>query len=379
MAVHKAKPLSGISLNYEVVGGTTAPTTFNKENTIWVNTSTAIGEHRFSYAPNQKTVTVTESFTGAGGSAKYWTTASGTSSASDWSTDYITVKPDKEYTITKNQATTNISISFWTSSNEFIKYQETKVSSVTFTTPSNCTKLKVWTAVQPQSAFDALDWKLIYSSIVYLREDGSNLQTGDVWIRTDIDKAPVSFNAIKKDELMIYPYMCKQWNGSSWKRMAGALYKNGTSVLDYKSIYQPTIDSSNFTIMSAGHFPAYNFNSNTFYARSEWYNGGSSEYCVIRSNNIIDLSEYSKISFTVYHSNSTGGGDYNYVICQTYLDANRSTLVSNDYWQQNSNTVNTSTTYTVDVSDRTDKIYLYIGVEQTHSNWNFTFSNIVLE
>lgn len=48
MAIHKAKPLAGISLNYEVVGGTTAPTN-PKENTIWINTDVAIGEHQFSY------------------------------------------------------------------------------------------------------------------------------------------------------------------------------------------------------------------------------------------------------------------------------------------------------------------------------------------
>lgn len=45
--VERAIPVGGASLNFEVVGGTTEPTN-PKENTIWVNTETAIGEWQFS-------------------------------------------------------------------------------------------------------------------------------------------------------------------------------------------------------------------------------------------------------------------------------------------------------------------------------------------
>lgn len=47
--VERAIPIGGgsASLNFEVVGGTTAPSN-PKENTIWVNTATAIGEWQFS-------------------------------------------------------------------------------------------------------------------------------------------------------------------------------------------------------------------------------------------------------------------------------------------------------------------------------------------
>lgn len=109
--VHKAKPLGGVSLNYEVVGGTSEPTTFKKENTIWVNTDVEITGHAFDYeAP-----------------------------------DYLT--------------------------------------------------------------------------------------TGGVWIQTDIDNATVSFNAIKKNELMIYPCCVKQWNGSAWQSVVGTLYQGGSATL----------------------------------------------------------------------------------------------------------------------------------------------------
>lgn len=43
MITHKAIPLNGAGLNFKVVGGTTEPTN-PKENTIWVNTTTAISK-----------------------------------------------------------------------------------------------------------------------------------------------------------------------------------------------------------------------------------------------------------------------------------------------------------------------------------------------
>ena len=45
--VEKAMPLGGGGLNFKIIGGTTQPSS-PKENTIWVNTSTAIGEWQFS-------------------------------------------------------------------------------------------------------------------------------------------------------------------------------------------------------------------------------------------------------------------------------------------------------------------------------------------
>lgn len=47
--VERAIPVGGAALNFAVVGGTTEPTN-PKENTIWVNTDTAIGEWQFSAA-----------------------------------------------------------------------------------------------------------------------------------------------------------------------------------------------------------------------------------------------------------------------------------------------------------------------------------------
>ena len=45
--IERAIPVGGAALNFSVVGGTTQPTN-PKENTVWINTATAIGEWQFS-------------------------------------------------------------------------------------------------------------------------------------------------------------------------------------------------------------------------------------------------------------------------------------------------------------------------------------------
>ena len=233
MAIHKAKPLGvETSLNYEIVNGTAAPTVTKKENTIWVNTSTSIGYHCFNNS-GLPTKAVTTSFDGTGGSARYYTTGSGTSSSSDWSTGYMTVKPNIEYTITKNESSKNISIAFFksASTSDFISYTEKKTNTLTFTTPSNCKRIKVWSnAGGTQATFDKLDWKLIQYKMV--RADGSDLKTGDVWIQTDIDNALVNFNAIKNNDLRIYPSKITQYDGTSLKPKEGWLINSyGTNLI----------------------------------------------------------------------------------------------------------------------------------------------------
>lgn len=184
----KAKPLTSIDLNYEVVGGKTPPTTFKKENTLWVDTDMEIGEHEFSY-------------------------------------------------------------------------------------------------VEPTT-----------------RADGSDLQNGDVWIQTDIDKAPAGFNAIKKNELMIYPIKLNQWTGSKWKSVAGTLYQGGTATLVYTAGYSLIDNFSSYTVTAWDLTTVLGRPSDTFgLAKS----GNNLIYtCGAGKQNVnliptFDLSKYSALVITV--------------------------------------------------------------------------------
>lgn len=132
-----------------------------------------------------------------------------------------------EYTSTVSLASGEVSYSF--------KAYDTAVNQVTGTsqtltyTPSASTVTHV-----------RLTWRTFYPSgttctfsFVKPNVEFNTAVIGDTWIKTDIDKAPVSFNAIKRNELMIYPYKLKQWNGNKWKAMGGSLYQNDTAILIY--------------------------------------------------------------------------------------------------------------------------------------------------
>lgn len=202
MAIYeKAKPLGGISLNYEVVGGTTAPTTFKEENTIWVNTDVEITGHAFEYnAPN-----------------------------------YLT--------------------------------------------------------------------------------------TSDIWIQTDIDNAPVGFNAIKKNELMVYPYKLNRWNGSGWQRLAGTLYHNGIAVQNFISLSpvpalilnlndQVTSVTGGWNIGNIGGYAyrqGYNNNDKAWvmsYSGNSWAGAGW-----MQTVNKIKISGYKKLRLTGWSHRGYGDAD----------------------------------------------------------------------
>ena len=316
--IHKALPLGGSGgLNFDVVGGTTEPTN-PKENTIWVNTETKI--EYWSLEPTEPLKEVTQSFNGAGGSAYYWTSASGTAASNNWSTNYIIVEPNTKYTITKNQATTNISIAYWTSSNGFISYQESKVSSLTFTTPSNCGKIKVWTEVSSQSAFDTLDWKLI--SYVSQRDDGTATQVGDVWVKTLNTNGIMSFNALKKNAIDTHiSHQIYQWDGSKWVRANGTIY--GANAAVEFSIAETLGLSASGACGHAVNNAVFNTYSNTFiipegYTKVTLNSMGINEWTYGETYGTVYLNGVSKGSKSSAYTGSGNNVGNNITIPQTW-------------------------------------------------------------
>lgn len=230
MAVHKAKPLSGISLNYEVVGGTTAPTTFNKENTIWVNTSTPIEDHCFSYNDPSEYTETTKSYNQKWSVESAYLSNTGAVVTGDayWNiTAYIDISTGTSVTYTGvtfvEDNRTNIC--FYDSSKTLIsvKAMSTGTNDITSSIPSGAHYLRMCVRKN-----DKNDYKTLYVYVITrTRISGPN-----IWFLTDIDNASISFNALKRNELMIYPHKCKQWNGSTWKSIAASIYRNsvGTEI-----------------------------------------------------------------------------------------------------------------------------------------------------
>lgn len=60
---------------------------------------------------------------------------------------------------------------------------------------------------------------------------------GDVWFRTTTNASAAEFNALKKNELMVYPQSCFQYEGGEWVEKAAMIYKDGAWVEWYTYFY----------------------------------------------------------------------------------------------------------------------------------------------
>lgn len=260
MIIHKAKPLAG-GCNYRVVGDSTAPVN-PRENTIWINTDMAIGEHQFGH----------------------------------------------------EQPTTRV--------------------------------------------------------------DGDELQIGDLWFETDVNKAQVSFNAIKRNELLVYPYKAYQWNGSEWKSKNAQLYVNNemreickeTLVIVESSAWQSgytyTTQQSNWLSLIDG--------TTVNQRRPDQVSAG---YAVTSTYILLPTSQYQTLTMTYSssaHGSSGGicGGGVaalrtNLVSVPNKSDA-MSTLIAGALYYCGTTWGGSISSYTVtwDISNITTDCYLEIGCMQ---------------
>lgn len=82
---------------------------------------------------------------------------------------------------------------------------------------------------QPASIKENLIWvntSTKISSWSFGTEEPAVKSAGTVWIVTGVSSSN-AFNALKKNALMIYPTVAKQYNGSSWADVATKIYRGG--------------------------------------------------------------------------------------------------------------------------------------------------------
>lgn len=226
--IEKARPIAGTSLNYEIVGGTTAPISFKKENTIWINTETPIKEHYFSYIyPN----VIKKHYNQVWSVENAYLSNTGAVVTNDnyWNiTDYIDVHDVQSLryegvTFFENNRT---NMCFYDSSQNLMSVTLMSASSTYVTIPEGAYYFRMCVRKN-----DKLDYKTLQ---IYTTKELFNPQVGDIWIQTDIDNASAEFNLIKQNELMAYPMYIWQWNGSTWIEKQVKLYQNG-NIIDIKT------------------------------------------------------------------------------------------------------------------------------------------------
>lgn len=354
MAIHKAKPLSGVSLNYEVVGGTTAPTTFRKENTIWVNTDTVITEHSFAYEiPYIEYIDRLEGLTLTAGFINSDNTIGAQSSPyyDVYTEEYIDVEYGKTYTINYSISTSNqqwLGIAEYKTDKTFIQ----RIVAVNYVSGTN--QIYNYTPSSTDVTFVRLSWSTYGNSTTTMIETVTIANIGDVWIQTDINNAATKFNAIKKNYWMIYPYRIKQWNGSKWKAVAGSLYQSGTATQTYRA-------EENLKNLTTG-----NIGNNGFHPT------GSIANIAATSSEYWDLSDYKYIegsfSNNIEAKSSGAGSEFDNRTLHTYLKFSDGTTL----WLFDGSSKTFTTSSPIDLTNYTtsqkSKVYLYANRDMSISN-----------
>lgn len=359
----KAKPLIGNMLNYEVVGGTTPPTAFNKENTIWINTGIEMGNHQFSY--KDPYYIITDNLYNPNNLQDG--TLLDPNGLEDYTiayfsiTDYIEI-PDnlQKMTLTEYYTTTGAGHVWYNEDKEIIS-AFLKASGIhELTPPENAKYIRL---TQNKNRETHLILTMEYYS--------TQTNLGEVWIQTDYEKASVGFNAIKRNELMIYPYKLKQWDGSAWKVLGGSLYQNNNVVQNYNSAVQfypgATVNSTYSTsdIHDQAGFHIWqksadkNDNTGILYIAVDLTNINTltvtGHFGLINAGGYVGVWLHNSIATNPpYYTTGQGSDSSQYTLMQ------RITSASNT--QTNPTTYDVvETSFSFDVSDLTDIYYLHLG------------------
>ena len=216
MATHRAKPLAGgIDLNYEVVGGTTAPTN-PKENTIWINTNVDIGEHMFSYEWLDTTETIESCVIGE--ASRKMNSAGTLAGDAAWSmTKYYHVTSNSQYYLTFSE--TGACSAYYDENYNFIS--SFNVSKNAWTTLPNVPSHAVYVRFCIRTHTDTNDTNNF--KYKYVVPDANN---GDIWLQT-AETTKYNFNALKKNELFLHVKNIYQLINGGWQEATASIYQNG--------------------------------------------------------------------------------------------------------------------------------------------------------
>lgn len=223
---------SNAELNFKVVGGTVQPTN-PKENTIWINTDEEITEWTLaSKNPYAYEIDV-DYLSGKTTSAGYFssTGAIGTQSSTNkevYVETYIPVKYGRVYTYNYTIASSKsmwLAIVEYTANHTFSQ-RLVLVNSITGTVQTG-TYMPSSTSVTEVR----LSWRTfnLETTVEFKgkEETADTSVDGAVWIRTSTN-SDVAFNALKKNDLEVYPVRAKQCIDGVWKDLTCYSYQNGS-------------------------------------------------------------------------------------------------------------------------------------------------------
>ena len=286
--ISAVEAISGGGLNFEVVGGTERPEN-PKENTIWINTDQEITGWTVSLDdPFLEQVELYHNITLTSG---YYIKSDGSNgSSSTWRiTENIPLPDGTESIIVRTGASTSTGVyhAFFDASGKRLSLVLRNTGTSTYDVPDGAASVKL--SIRSDDT----------PSLIAVCEVA--LDDGLVWIRNS-EKSPAVFNAIDDNELLVYPYSCKQFVSGRREDRPVSVYLNGQWIDVWSNILY---DSGNEYIGITGGWETITVNGLSLNANAEKtddglyihaYNNTSSAFI---TGNAVDLSEFTTLHFTV--------------------------------------------------------------------------------
>lgn len=238
----------GAALNFDVVGGTSAPAS-PRENMIWINTSVKIPKWVFAavdpFTENK------EIFTGDGAIVGYYLDQYGTEVYSDpnlWICTKSLSLPNGAKTVTitaGSEATTSVCHCFYDEDGNFISYVKRLTGKQVYSVPNGARSIRV--------SIRSGDTRSVMVKCIFANG-------GEVWIYNGVN-SKVEFNALKKNGIQVYPLRAKQYVGDAFVDAVAMSYRNGKWVDWLTYLYK---DGDKCTQVTGGWTTYGNYTSVTY-------------------------------------------------------------------------------------------------------------------
>ena len=215
--IGQAITTGGAGLNFKVVGGTVAPAN-PKENTIWVNTPNRIAGWIFSNTdPLLNSVNL---YNSNNVKNNFHLKIDGTETGySSYSIATVSIPEGViDVQITMGTASTSSAYHcFYDADGNFISSVLRKPGTNTYTVPNNAKTLRI-------SVYKSSDVTPIVEATI-----SSDAYENVVWFQTGTS-SNTHFNALKKNNITVYPISCKQYVSGAWVSKTEKTYQGGAWV-----------------------------------------------------------------------------------------------------------------------------------------------------
>lgn len=273
----------GGGLNFRVVGGTSAPTN-PKENDIWVNTDVEITGWAVAPAePNGGQVTIECStgvstvYIGSDGSETYY--------PATIATDYANLQGAAKITVNNPEdlVTENMYHAFYDANKTLLSTVERQAGTTTYDVPAGAAYVRL-------TVYSGRDTMSFTATL--------GVESGFVWIQTG-PSSSTPFNALKKNNLTVYPVNCVQYISGAWVGMEAKTYQAGAWVDWTTWLYNMGDTCAGLT--GGWKFVEGTTGVGTFYSDYMYlgYTGGTNRYVTAYTENKINTNEYTTLNVDV--------------------------------------------------------------------------------